>query len=88
VVVPDRVPAERMINRNWTLIIGCTAFIVVGLIAIVTGSSVTTAAFRAVVASFVGGLLGFSLDYFAAQAPTPPPSKAGRGAMGGAGEDY
>lgn len=62
--------------RNWTLIVGCTAFIVVGVIAMISGSSITTAAFRAVVASFVGGLFGFAMDYFAAQAPQGPPSKA------------
>jgi hypothetical protein len=58
--------------RNWTLIIGCLAFISVGGIAIVFGASVTTGAFRAVVAAFVGGLLGFCMDYFAAQAPSGP----------------
>jgi membrane protein YqaA with SNARE-associated domain len=58
--------------RNWTLIVGCSAFIVVGLIAVVAGATVTTAAFRAVVSSFIGGLFGFAMDYFAAQAPQGP----------------
>ncbi len=41
----------------------------------IAGSSITTAAFRAVVASFIGGLFGFAMDYFAAQAPQAPQSK-------------
>lgn len=61
--------------RNWTLVVGCSAFIVVGGIAMLAGASVATAAFRAVVASFIGGLFGFAIDYFAAQAPQTPPSK-------------
>lgn len=73
--------------RNWTLIVGCTAFIVVGLIAILAGSSITTAAFRAVVASFVGGLFGFAMDYFAAQAPQAPASRANVGPRPPGGAD-
>lgn len=61
--------------RNWTLVVGCSAFIAVGGIAMLAGASVTTAAFRAVVASFIGGLIGFAIDYFAAQAPQAPPSR-------------
>jgi len=63
--------------KNWTLIIGCSAFIVVGLIAVLAGASVTTAAFRAVVSSFIGGLFGFAMDYFAAQAPQAPGARTG-----------
>ncbi len=73
--------------RNWTLIVGCTAFIVVGLIAFVAGASITTAAFRAVVSSFVGGLFGFAMDYFAAQAPQPGARTAASARLPGIGEE-
>lgn len=59
-------------HRNWTLVVGCSAFLLVGIIATLTGASIQTATFRAVVASCVGGICGFLLDYFVAQSPVLP----------------
>ncbi|MBU6429049.1 MAG: hypothetical protein KGR26_08570 [Cyanobacteria bacterium REEB65] len=60
-----------MAPRNWSLILGCVAFIGVGAIAILAGATVPTAAYRAVVGSFTGGFIGFVFDYFASHAEVP-----------------
>ncbi|MBI6546565.1 MAG: hypothetical protein HY692_07205 [Cyanobacteria bacterium NC_groundwater_1444_Ag_S-0.65um_54_12] len=70
-----------MLQKNWTLILGCAAFLLVGLVAIIAGATVTTATFRAVIASFLGGILGFSLDYFMAQVPYVPPARSNGGSV-------
>ena len=53
-------------RRNWTLILGCSAFLLVGIVATLVGASIQTATYRAVVASCVGGVCGFFFDYLAA----------------------
>ena len=58
--------------RNWTLVLGTSGFIGIAAIALLTGATLTTSVFRAVVASFLGGIFGLGLDYFAAQAEHPP----------------
>jgi ABC-type Fe3+-siderophore transport system permease subunit len=54
--------------RNWTLVLGCSAFGIVAAIAAFAGASLTTAAYRSVVAALIGGILGFLLDYLVAHA--------------------
>ncbi len=56
-----------MSKKSWTLIVGCTAFLLVGSIATLSGASTETSTFRAVIASGIGGILGFLVDYVLSQ---------------------
>ena len=56
-----------MSKKSWTLIVGCTAFLLVGSIATLSGASTQTSTFRAVIASGIGGILGFLVDYVLSQ---------------------
>lgn len=58
-------------HRDWTLVLGAGALVLVGSLALVAGATLGTAIYRALLASLLGGLLGFALDVVLAQVPPP-----------------
>ncbi|MBM3260039.1 MAG: hypothetical protein FJY99_09875 [Candidatus Sericytochromatia bacterium] len=60
-----------MMHRDWTLVLGAGALVVVGGLTLIGGATLGTAAYRGLLASLMGGLLGFALDVVLAQVPPP-----------------
>jgi hypothetical protein len=60
-----------MMHRDWTLVLGAGALVVVGGLTLLGGATLGTAAYRGLLASLMGGLLGFALDVVLAQVPPP-----------------
>ena len=75
-----------MMHRDWTLVFGSGALVLMGALTLAGGATIGTAAFRALLAALLGGLLGFAMDLVLAQVP-PPEMLEGKAARGGGPED-
>ncbi|HEY9857415.1 MAG TPA: hypothetical protein V6D05_16850 [Stenomitos sp.] len=68
-----------MAERNWGMILGVMSGLVIFAVARFSGVSEETAFIRALMASLVGGFIGFGFNYLASSVmPDPAPTK-GRG---------
>lgn len=67
-----------MTERNWGMIVAVLSGLVIFAVALFSGVSEETAFVRALLASLVGGFIGFGFNYLGASVVAPPQPTKGR----------